>query len=77
MEKKVDKYYYKELGYLIHEERLKKGYSLRYLSQQTGLSRTTLDDYELGKKRITMINWNLICNALGIKPKVVVNVAIG
>ncbi len=77
MEKKIDKFYYQELGQKIHFERIKKGYSLRYLSKETGLSRTLLDDYELGRRRISNDNWKSICKALNINQKIMINIAIG
>lgn len=77
MQKKIDNVYYKELGKQIHRIRQEKGYSLRYLAKLTGLSRTTIDDYEMGKKRITNENWKSICKALGITNRIAINLAIG
>lgn len=77
MELKVDKMFYRELGKFLHEARSKRDYSLRFLSELTGLSRTTLDKYELGTARITNKNFKLICKALNVSSNFKVEIKTG
>lgn len=75
--KKIDRAFYCELGRCLHEIRKKRDYSLRYLAELTGLSRTTLDRYELGVTRITPKNFKKICEALNVSSNLKVEVKIG
>lgn len=68
--KKLDSVFYKKLGEILYFERRKCGYSLRYLAELTGISRTTLDGYELGTKRIDNIRWSKLCEALQISENI-------
>lgn len=77
MLKTIDRKFYRKLGEIINEERRKHGYSLRYLSELTGVSRTTLDGYELGLKRIDDARWKKICEALQIPEQIHVQIALG
>lgn len=73
----VDKFFYKKLGEILNTERRKRGYSLRYLSELTGISRTTIDKYELGLARIDLTRWNAICNALQLPMNIHLKMALG
>lgn len=73
----IDKVFYSKLGKLIHDERKKRGYSLRYVAELTGISRTTIDKYELGITRINEIRWKKICKALEISENIHVQIALG
>lgn len=75
--KKIDRAFYRELGNCLHQNRKKRGYSLRYLAELTGLSRTTLDRYELGVTRITPKNFEKICKALNVSSNLKVEVKVG
>ena len=75
--KRIDREFYRKLGQRLHEERVKRGYSLRYLSELTGISRVTLDNYELGYRRIDFDKWKTITKALYIPEKIYVKVDIG
>lgn len=68
--KKLDSVSYKKLGEILYFERRKRGYSLRYLAELTDISRTTLDGYELGNKRIDNIRWSKLCEALQISENI-------
>lgn len=68
--KKLDSVSYKKLGEILYFERRKRGYSLRYLAELTDISRTTLDGYELGTKRIDNIRWSKLCEALQISENI-------
>lgn len=77
MLKTIDRKFYRKLGEIISEERKKRGYSLRYLSELTGVSRTTLDGYELGLKKIDDARWKKICEALQIPEQIHIQMALG
>lgn len=73
----VDKFFYKKLGEILNTERRKRGYSLRYVAELTGISRTTIDKYELGLARIDLTRWNAICNALQLPMNIHLKMALG
>lgn len=75
--KRIDKAFYQQLGSELHEARIKCGYSLRYLGMLTGVSRVTLDNYEMGTARIRPDVFEDICKALQINPTLKVEVTIG
>mgnify|MGYP004652574627 FL=1 len=75
--KKIDSIFYKKLGEIISLERRRRGYSLRYLAELTGISRTMLDGYELGTKRIDNIRWSKLCEALQISENIHIKLALG
>lgn len=54
---KIDKCFYRKLGEILNAERRKRGYSLRYVASLTGISRTTIDKFELGISRIDNASW--------------------
>ena len=74
MDNYLDKYFYQKLGGIMHQIRIQKGYSLRYLSQLSGVSKTTIDNYEMGNKRIKKSTWKNLCKALEITEKIEVAV---
>ena len=73
----VDKFFYRKLGEILNTERIKRGYSLRYVAELTGISRTTIDKYELGLARIDMIRWKKICEALQLPENIHIKIALG
>lgn len=73
----IDKVFYKKLGEVLSIRRRKLGYSLRYVAELTGISRTTIDKYELGVARIDMNRWNNLCEALQIPTDVHIKIALG
>lgn len=73
----IDREFYKILGQEISEARHKNGYSLRYMSELTGISRATLDYYELGKCKMKYTTYEKICKTLGIQPKIKIDISIG
>lgn len=76
LESKLDSLFYKKLGLLLNEKRNQLGYSLRYLSKLTGISRTMLDEYFSGKFRIPINKYNVICEALQLETDIEVNLKI-
>lgn len=75
--KTIDKIFYYEIGKILNQKRRERGCSLRYLSKLTGISSTTLDNYELGISRINIKNFEIICECLGIQPKIDISINIG
>ncbi len=73
----IDKMFYKNLGEILLKERRKHGYSLRYVAELTGISRTTIDKYELGLARIDMTRWNKLCKALQLPENIHLKIAFG
>ena len=47
------------------------------MSELTGISRATLDYYELGKCKMKYTTYEKICKALGIQPKIKIDISIG
>ncbi len=75
--KTIDDVFYRKLGEMLHNERIKRDYSLRYLAEITGVSRTTIDGYEMGSKRIDTTRWKKLCEALQIPEQIHVKIALG
>lgn len=73
----IDRKFYRKLGNILHEARMKKGYSLRYVAELTGLTRTTVDNYELGLSRIDDARYKKVCEVLGISDVIHIKIAIG
>lgn len=76
MENKIDSLFYKKLGFILNEKRNQLGYSLRYLSKLTGISRTVLDEYFSGNFRISKSKYQVICEALQLDPNIEINLTI-
>lgn len=73
----IDSKFYRKLGDMLNEERRKRGYSLRYVAELTGISRTTIDKYELGLSRIDNVRWKKLCEALQIPEQIHIKIALG
>ncbi|MDE7435722.1 MAG: helix-turn-helix domain-containing protein [Lachnospiraceae bacterium] len=52
---------------LIYQRRGEKRISMRELAEKTGIGRSTLYDYEIGKTSPTLDNLEKIAKALGVK----------
>ena len=74
---KIDKCFYRKLGEILNAERRKRGYSLRYVASLTGISRTTIDKFELGISRIDNASWKKVCEALQIPEQIHIKIALG
>nr|DAR26613.1 MAG TPA: helix-turn-helix domain protein [Bacteriophage sp.] len=72
----IDRAFYEKLGEILNEKRRKCGYSLRYLAEMTGVSRTTIDRYELGIARIDDVRMKKICKALQMPESYDIDVTI-
>lgn len=77
METRIDEIFYKEIGKQLNQKRVMLGYSFSYLAKLTGISAKQLDNYFLGRYRITNDKYKVICNALGIKTEIKIKVDLG
>ncbi len=77
METRIDEIFYKEIGKQLNRKREMLGYSFSYLAKLTGISAKQLDNYFLGRYRITNEKYQIICDALGIKTKIKIEVDLG
>lgn len=73
----IDRNFYRKLGDMLNEERRKRGYSLRYVAELTGISRTTIGNYENGKSRIEYGRWKKLCKALQMPEQMHIKIALG
>lgn len=73
----IDSKFYRKLGDMLNEERRKRGYSLRYVAELTGISRTTIDKYEMGQARIDIERWKRLCKALQMPEQIHIKIALG
>lgn len=73
----IDKKIYRKLGNMLYEERKKRGYSLRYVAELTGISRTTIGNYENGNARIDNARWKKLCEALQMPEQIHIKIALG
>ena len=52
----------KAIGARLHQERLRRGLTLRQLSRRTGINETKLDQFEMGKNAINLeVLWHISC----------------
>ena len=72
----IDRYFYQKLGNRMNNIRLRKGISLREMSEETGLSRTALDDFFLGRVRKKDKHFGLICECLNVSPRVILDMVL-
>ena len=77
MDTKIDKIFYQQLGEKLNLRRQMIGYSYRYLSKLTGISAKQLDDYMLGKYRISNDAYKRICEALHLRAKISLDINLG
>ena len=73
----IDSKFYRKLGEILNEERRRRGYSLRYVAELTGISRTTIDKYEMGRVRIDEDRWKKLCEVLQIPQQLYIKIALG
>lgn len=70
----IDNQFYKELGKKVRDIRIEKSLTLSSISKITGYSRPLIDRWELGLTKIKPKQFEIICDALGVKPKLNVQV---
>lgn len=76
MKEKIDSLFYLELGNKLDLERKKLGYSYRYLSELTGISKSQLDRYLSGKQRIKCDVYKILSEALNLEPTIDVKIVL-
>lgn len=72
----IDRHFYKKLASQMNRIRENKCKSYRELSEETGLSRTALDNFFLGRVRAKDYKFQLICKAIGIEPETVLETVL-
>ena len=72
--KSLDRLFYQSLGKQICEVRHRRGISLKELAEECNCSKQMIDNFELGKNRLSEDKFTKICRYLGIKPNINVNV---
>ena len=65
----IDRYFYKNLCQKLNNVRINKGKTYRDIAKDTGLSRTTLDNFFLGRSRASDRKFKLICDSLEVNQK--------
>lgn len=72
--KALDRLFYKALGRELASIRNRKGISLKELGEELSCSKQMIDNFELGKSRLSEEKFTKICNYLGIDPNIEVDV---
>lgn len=75
--KTVDEKFYDRLGLAIRTIRKSRKLTLYDMSKITGFSRALIDHWELGYSKIKPKQFGVLCEALGIKPTIKVEVTVG
>lgn len=73
--KSLDRKFYQSLGQEISKIRHAQGVSLKELADELHVSKQMIDNFELGKNRLSEDKFTKICNYLGITPNIKVNVS--
>ena len=60
--------FYKELGKALGNIRNEKGIPLEKVAKELKVSKSTIDNWELGKTRISTIKYKKLCELYGINP---------
>lgn len=72
----VDREFYQLLGLEIRKARQERRITLKELANLTGFSRPLLDRWELGVSRVKKEQYEVLCRALNISPKITVHVSL-
>lgn len=67
----IDRHFYMALGQKLNDIRIRRGKTYREMAEDTGMSRTTIDNFFLGKSRATNRKFELICQSLGIEKEMI------
>ena len=73
--KSLDRLFYQSLGQEISRIRHQQGISLKEIAEELSVSKQMIDNFELGKNRLSEEKFTKICRYLGIKPNLNVNVS--
>lgn len=77
MLKTIDEKFYRQLGIELGNIRRSKGMSLRDVAKKTGYSRTLIDQWELGQRRIKNEQYELLCSALDVSSSLKIEITVG
>ncbi len=72
----IDRFFYQKIAEKLNKIRIRRNASYRELSQLTGMSRTALDDFFLGKVRADDNKFEIICNSLQVNPKNIIDLVL-
>lgn len=75
--KRMDRSYWKKIGEILDNERRKRGYSMQYLAELTGVRKQTIDHYILGLRRIDEETWKKLCKILQMPEQIHIKIALG
>lgn len=75
--KRIDRLYWRKIGEILDKERRKRGYSMQYLAELTGVKKQTIDHYILGQRRIDDASWKKLCEALQMPEQIHIKIALG
>lgn len=71
--KTIDRHFYMKLAEKLNDIRISKCKTFREMSEDTGLSRTALDNFFLGRTKANDEKFDLICDSLEVNPSAVIN----
>ena len=74
--KTVEYVFYKQLGTVLSNVRHKHGLSIQDVAKRLKTSKTTVDNWELGKTRISCEKFQKLCEMYGISTNLIVNVSV-
>lgn len=72
----IDRFFYQKIAEKLNKIRIRRNASYRELSQLTGMSRTALDDFFLGKVRANDKKFEIICDSLQVNPKNIIDLVL-
>lgn len=72
----MDKVFYQALGLEIRKARQEKNITLYKIARLTGISKSTVDRWELGESRISVSNYKKLCKILNIDSKIQLNITV-
>ena len=77
MLKTVDEKFYRQLGNELGNIRRSRGMSLREVAKKTGYSRTLIDQWELGQRKIKKEQYELLCSVLDVSSSLKIEITVG
>lgn len=75
--KTIDALFYKKLGNELFKARKKNNLIQEQVAKKIGVTRQTIDYYELGKVKIKQERLKELCSIYGIKEKIDIKLKIG
>ena len=74
--KTVEYAFYKQLGTVLSDVRHHRGLSIQNVAKRLKTSKTTVDNWELGKTRISWDKFMKLCEIYGISTDLKINVDV-